>query len=59
MGRSVRTERWRDTEWDEGRQRSELYDHESDPREMKNLAADTKLTETVVEMKRLLANPCP
>jgi uncharacterized sulfatase len=38
MGRSVRTERWRYTEWDEGRQGTELYDHQLDPGEMSNLA---------------------
>ncbi len=59
MGRSVRTERWRYTEWDEGRQGTELYDHESDPREMKNLATDATQVETVALMKRLLANPRP
>ncbi|MEA2735517.1 MAG: iduronate 2-sulfatase, partial [Humisphaera sp.] len=37
-GRSVRTERFRYTEWDEGRQGVELYDHENDPGEHKNLA---------------------
>jgi iduronate 2-sulfatase len=59
MGRSVCTERWRYTEWDEGRLGTELYDHDPDPREMKNLATDAKHTETVAEMKRLLANPRP
>ncbi|MGV3483739.1 MAG: sulfatase [Planctomycetaceae bacterium] len=38
MGRSIRTERWRYTEWDEGRQGSELYDHDRDPGEITNLA---------------------
>jgi iduronate 2-sulfatase len=36
MGRSIRTQRWRYTEWDEGRAGNELYDHESDPREFVN-----------------------
>jgi uncharacterized sulfatase len=38
MGRSVRTERWRYTEWDEGRKGVELYDHDKDPHEYRNLA---------------------
>jgi iduronate 2-sulfatase len=40
QGRSVRTERWRYTEWDDGRKGVELHDYEADPAETKNLAAD-------------------
>ncbi|MFT3855914.1 MAG: sulfatase [Ilumatobacteraceae bacterium] len=40
MGRSVRTERWRYTEWDEGRAGAELYDHKNDEGEFTNLAND-------------------
>jgi uncharacterized sulfatase len=40
MGRSVRIERWRYTEWNEGRAGTELYDHASDPFEFRNLATD-------------------
>ena len=39
---SVRTERWRYTEWDGGKQGVELYDHDADPHEQRNLAADPK-----------------
>ena len=38
MGRSIRTDRWRYTEWDEGRSGLELYDHHADPNEFQNLA---------------------
>jgi iduronate 2-sulfatase len=38
MGYSIRTARWRYTEWDEGRGGVELYDHDADPRERDNLA---------------------
>src|SRR5205814_949634 len=38
MGYSVRTERWRYTEWDGGAKGSELYDHDADPHEHRNLA---------------------
>jgi len=38
MGRSVRTDRWRYTQWNEGRDGEELYDHEKDPHEINNLA---------------------
>ncbi len=40
MGASIRTDRWRYTEWDEGQQGLELYDHAQDPGEFTNLAND-------------------
>ncbi|HET8549993.1 MAG TPA: sulfatase [Bryobacteraceae bacterium] len=40
-GYSLRTERYRYTMWDEGREGEELYDYSSDPRELKNLAKET------------------
>ena len=54
LGRSVRTERWRYTEWDGGKKGAELYDHDADPHEYRNLAADPKHGRTVHELKRLL-----
>ena len=54
MGRSVRTERWRYTEWGDGKRGVELYDHEKDPREFTNLANDPKHAGTVAELKSLL-----
>jgi uncharacterized sulfatase len=57
MGRSVRTEKWRYTEWDEGRKGVELYDHEKDPREYRNLANDPAYARTIGELKRLLRTP--
>jgi len=38
MGRSVRTERWRYTQWNEGAAGEELYDHSRDPDEFTNLS---------------------
>lgn len=54
MGRSVRNERYRYTEWGEGRNGAELYDHQTDPHEWRNLAEDAKSADTVRQMKTLL-----
>ncbi len=54
-GYTLRTERWRYTEWDEGRQGRELYDHANDPRELTNLASQPAHATTVRELSRQLA----
>jgi iduronate 2-sulfatase len=55
QGRSVRTERWRYTEWDEdGKRGIELYDHDADPKEHVNLAKAPEHAKTVTEMQALL-----
>ncbi len=54
FGQSVRTERWRYTEWDAGKSGAVLFDHDADPHEMKNLATDLKFATTIEEMKALL-----
>ncbi|HWB16978.1 MAG TPA: sulfatase [Vicinamibacterales bacterium] len=41
MGYSLRTERYRYTMWAGGAEGEELYDYETDPRELRNLAGDT------------------
>jgi len=58
-GRSVRTSRWRCTEWDEGRSGVELYDHQTDPHEYTNLAADPRHAATLAELRALLAQQLP
>lgn len=50
FGYSIRTQRWRYTEWDEGRQGRELYDHDADPREQTNLALRPEHADTVREL---------
>lgn len=54
MGRTVRTGRWRYTEWDEGRAGIELYDHTVDPREYQNLADDARHAATMAQLRGLL-----
>jgi len=53
-GHSVRTQRWRYTEWDFGKKGMELYDHQSDAQELHNLAFDSEYAGVVDEMKDLL-----
>lgn len=50
FGYSLRTPRWRYTEWDEGQAGRELYDHETDPKELQNLAAKAEHAATVAEL---------
>lgn len=54
MGYSIRTERWRYTEWDDGRRGRELYDYQHDPQELHNLALNPRYAGKLAEMKRLL-----
>ncbi len=54
-GYSIRTERYRYTEWgEEGELGSELYDHESDSAEMNNLASSSQQGATVSQLSKLL-----
>ncbi|MFA6564782.1 MAG: sulfatase/phosphatase domain-containing protein, partial [Verrucomicrobiia bacterium] len=56
IGRSVSTDRFRYIEWDEGRGGRQLYDHESDPHELTNLADKPMQAERVQRMHNRLAN---
>ena len=55
VGRSIRTPRWRYTEWDDGTNGVELYDHSNDPNEYVNLAASGGHEETIRDLKGRIA----
>jgi arylsulfatase A-like enzyme len=54
FGYSLRTPRWRYTEWAEGKQGRELYDHQSDPQELANLADVAAHGKTVADLSQQL-----
>ena len=54
LGHSVRTGRWRYTEWDGGRKGVELYDERADPGEIHNLAGDSRHDREKKQLKHLL-----
>ena len=54
-GRSIRTKRWRYTEWNNGKVIArELYDHSSDPGEYRNLAEMDDFADVCAEMSKIL-----
>ena len=53
-GQTIRTERYRYTEWDSGNHGVELYDHETDPEEMNNLAGDAEFDDMRAKLSGLL-----
>jgi uncharacterized sulfatase len=54
MGRSVRSGRYRYVEWDGGKKGVQLYDYETDPGELKNLAEDPSLAPVRERLAALL-----
>lgn len=51
MGASIRTDRWRFTEWNGGEQGIELYDHKNDPREFHNLASQIQYQSVIKKLR--------
>lgn len=59
-GYSVRTKQWRFVEWGiKGEAGIELYDQESDPREMHNLAASQEHAAVIVSLKEMINRNWP
>lgn len=54
FGYTLRTPRWRYTEWDEGKKGRELYDHDADPKELTNLAENPAHAKTIEELSKQL-----
>lgn len=54
MGRALRTDRYRYVEWDEERAGAELYDHDTDPLEFRNLAEDREYAQRRAGLRREL-----
>ena len=54
MGATVRTDRWRYTEWNQGEQGIELYDHQNDPHEFDNLASDPRHSSVISDLRASL-----
>lgn len=50
-GHSIRTSRYRYTEWGDGLYGAELYDHKTDPNELKNLADKVPLESIRIKLK--------
>ncbi len=57
FGRTVTTARWRFTQWSDGA--VELYDHDTDPEETRDLSADRANAKVVAELKQRLASLPP
>jgi iduronate 2-sulfatase len=54
FGFTLRTPRWRYTEWDQGNRGHELYDHDNDPLEQTNLADVPAQADQVAQLSKQL-----
>jgi len=53
-GYSIRTEQYRYIEWNDGDNGLQLYDHTTDPKELKNLAADSAYSQAMTQLKKTM-----
>jgi len=53
-GYSIRTDRWRYTQWDNGKKGEQLFDMQNDPRELHDLSADPRCAQVKSELKARL-----
>ncbi|MFQ3169859.1 MAG: hypothetical protein ACI8QI_002439, partial [Limisphaerales bacterium] len=54
LGHTIRTERYRYTEWGNGKHGIELYDYKTDPNEYTNLAKRDSAKKTLKRMQQLM-----
>ena len=54
MGYTMRTERYRYTEWNDGAEGAELYDYQADPKEMQNMAKSDRHAKVKAELSARL-----
>ena len=54
VGRSIRTDRWRYSEWAGEHGGTELYDHQSDPHEFRNVSHNPRWSDVVARLKQKL-----
>ncbi len=59
FGRSIRTDRWRYSDWEDGAAGAVLFDEQNDPHEMENLVADPKYADVLSDLKSRLARELP
>jgi arylsulfatase A-like enzyme len=55
LGETIRTERWRFTQWDGGESGILLFDEQNDPHEMTNLANDPARADTIRALRHQLS----
>ncbi len=54
LGRRIRTERWAYSEWDGESAGAMLFDHDSDPQELRNFSSDPTHADTIAELREQL-----